>query len=80
MEKLLRRLRRELTRNPKQSAVLGIGLLVAAYFWAPLAAGWLPGASKPKASNVAEKSPTTAAAGAAPAPDFVPPSGFPRWQ
>jgi hypothetical protein len=40
MDKFLRKLRRELTRNPKQTAVLAGGLLVAAYFWAPLVMQW----------------------------------------
>jgi hypothetical protein len=43
--KLAKRLKRELTANPKQAAVLGIGCVVAAWFWAPLIAGWLQGKS-----------------------------------
>jgi hypothetical protein len=40
-QKLLRRLRREITGNPKKAAVLGLLLAVAFWFWAPLVGGWL---------------------------------------
>jgi hypothetical protein len=54
MNKLVRQLRRELTNNPKKSALLGGGLLLAIYFWAPLVYGWIakPGSPRPqKAAN-----------------------------
>jgi len=50
--KLKQRLEREAKKNPKQVVVLGILLLVALWFWAPLVWKWLP-------SDVA--SPSTAA-------------------
>lgn len=40
-QKTLKKLKKELLRSPAKSAGLGIGLLVALYFWAPLAMGWL---------------------------------------
>ena len=40
-KRLTRRLRRELTTNPKKAAVLGLLLLVALYFWAPLLWRWI---------------------------------------
>jgi len=39
--KLTRKLRRELTANPKKAAILGLLGLVALYFWAPLVWGWV---------------------------------------
>jgi hypothetical protein len=77
MEKLFRKLRRELSRNPKQTAVLAVGLLVAVYFWAPLAAGWLPGGKKkqPAAKTV----PQAMAAGDAQAAGGPSPAAL-RWQ
>jgi hypothetical protein len=38
--KLIRRLRREITANPKKAAVLALLLLVAIVFWAPLITKW----------------------------------------
>ena len=37
---LLRRLKREATRNPKKVGALGLLLVVALWFWAPLVRGW----------------------------------------
>lgn len=39
--KLTRRLRREVTTNPKKAAVLGLLVVVALWFWAPLVWGWI---------------------------------------
>jgi len=78
MEKLFRKLRRELTRNPKQTAVLAVGLLVAVYFWAPLAAGWLPGGKK-KQRTAVKAIPPTVAAGAGQAVGDPSPAAL-RWQ
>ena len=77
MEKLVRKLRRELSRNPKQTAVLAVGLLAAVYFWAPLAAGWLPGGKKQPA--VAKTVPPAIAAGAGQAAGGPSPAAL-RWQ
>ncbi len=41
LKKLSRQLRREATADPKKAAVLGLLLLVAMYFWGPLASGWI---------------------------------------
>jgi hypothetical protein len=72
MDKLIRQLRRELTANPKKSALLGLGLLAAIYFWAPLVAGWFSdgdsGNSK-TAKSEASAAPQSGGAGeTAPAP------------
>lgn len=37
---LIRRLKREATRNPKKLGALGLLLVVALWFWAPLVRGW----------------------------------------
>jgi hypothetical protein len=55
--KFIRRLRRELTANPKKTAVLALLLLVAIVFWAPLVEKWIDGQSddvKTAPGNVAE--------------------------
>jgi len=41
LEKLAKQLRRDLAANPKKAAVLGLMVLVALYFWGPLAAKWI---------------------------------------
>src|SRR5688572_4841121 len=38
-----KRLQREVLGNPKKAFLLGLLCLVAAYFWAPLVAGWFKG-------------------------------------
>lgn len=52
--KVTRQLRRELTAHPKKAAVLGLLVLVALWFWAPLVWGWIaaddPAAKAPSAS------------------------------
>jgi len=73
LEKTIRRLRREATANPKKAAVLGLMLLVALYFWAPLVWGWVGKPAKttaskapdPNASLVPQFSAAMAAAGPA---------------
>lgn len=49
LEKLARKLKKDLAANPKRGALLGLMLLVAGYFWAPLVMKWL-GKSGAKAS------------------------------
>lgn len=46
--KLAKRLKKELAANPKQAAVLGIGCVIAVWFWAPLVMRWW----KPKSASV----------------------------
>jgi len=41
LSKLARQLRREAMANPKKAAILGVLVLVAAYFWGPLVWGWV---------------------------------------
>lgn len=60
---LLKRLRREATANPKKAGLLGLLLLVAAYFWAPLLRQWI---------STLENAPETSTAAAAPAVDVPP--------
>lgn len=40
-KKLIKKLRREATANPKKAAILGVLLLVAIYFWMPLVSRWI---------------------------------------
>jgi len=40
LEKLVKQLRRDLAANPKKAAALGLMILVAGYFWGPLAWKW----------------------------------------
>lgn len=52
LEKLAKQARRDLLAHPKKAAALGLMLLVALYFWAPLAWKWMaPGSGKAKAST-----------------------------
>lgn len=75
---LLKKLRREATANPKKAGLLGLLLLVAIYFWAPLLRQWIgtseniaesTAAAGPPAAAISSGSvvmpPATAAAGAA---------------
>lgn len=57
IEKLAKQLRRDLVANPKRSALLGLMVLVALYFWAPLVTGWLIPA-KPRKTVIAKDGPT----------------------
>jgi hypothetical protein len=41
LDKLAKQLRRDLLGNPKKAAALGLMVLVALYFWAPLVKKWL---------------------------------------
>lgn len=41
LDRLVKRLRREVTANPKKGAILGIMFLVALYFWVPLVMSWI---------------------------------------
>jgi hypothetical protein len=52
VNKLVKRLRREVLANPKKGALLGLMVLVGVYFWAPLVAGWL-GDKPPQATATA---------------------------
>ncbi len=51
--KLIRRARRELTANPKKTAVLGLLAAVALFFWAPLVWGWIAPAKPPAPGDTA---------------------------
>jgi hypothetical protein len=41
LDKLVRQLRRDITASPKKAAALGLMVLVALYFWAPMVWGWI---------------------------------------
>jgi hypothetical protein len=41
LDKLLKRLKRDLAASPQKAAALGLMVLVAAYFWAPLVMKWV---------------------------------------
>jgi hypothetical protein len=56
--KLAKRLKKELAANPKQAAVLGIGCVVAVWFWTPLVMRWWKPKATPKPA-VAEMVATT---------------------
>lgn len=59
LQKLGKQLKRECVRSPKKAALLGIGLLVAGWFWAPLLQDWF--GQKSTASSTTKK-PTVAVA------------------
>lgn len=48
LDKLAKQARRDLAANPKKAAILGLMLLVAAYFWGPLLWKWLAPGGKVK--------------------------------
>ena len=55
LDKLSKKLSRDLAANPKKAAILGLMVLVALYFWMPLLTAWLPGGgstSTAQAANV----------------------------
>jgi len=69
VNKLLRQLRREATRNPKKAGILGLLALVAVWFWAPLVMDWVrpegpkaAAASKSDRTQPADSTPSGAAA------------------
>jgi hypothetical protein len=78
-----RRLQRELTANPKKTAMLGLLFLVAIWFWAPLVAKWL--GKEPGGESVAQTSsepatqPTSAANSANPATTAAAQQKTPKW-
>jgi hypothetical protein len=41
INRVVNQVRREATANPKQAAILGLLMLVAVYYWAPLIWGWV---------------------------------------
>jgi len=55
LDKLTKKLSRDLAANPKKAAILGLMVLVALYFWFPLLKEWVAGGGKSgtaQASNV----------------------------
>ncbi len=41
LDKIARQIRRDIAASPKKAAVLGLMVLVALYFWAPMIWGWI---------------------------------------
>jgi hypothetical protein len=55
LDKLARQLRRDISASPKKAAALGLMLVVAIYFWAPMVWGWIkPGSGKAQASSAGD--------------------------
>jgi hypothetical protein len=52
MDKLVKQLRRDLATNPKKAAALGLMLLVALYFWGPLAWKWFSASGNKRSGKV----------------------------
>jgi len=52
LEKLAKQLRRDLAANPKKAAALGLMVLVALYFWGPLAWKWLSASGNKRNNKV----------------------------
>ena len=72
MGKLGKKLSRELVASPKKAAVLGLLLLVALYYWAPLVIGWVSKSGESKEAGKAAAAPTTTAAAPATASNAAP--------
>ncbi|QDU28781.1 hypothetical protein ETAA8_38860 [Anatilimnocola aggregata] len=51
LDKLLKRLKRDLAASPQKAGALGLMMLVALYFWAPLVLKW--GKGKAKSNSIA---------------------------
>jgi len=49
LDKLARQIRRDIVASPKKAAALGLMLVVALYFWAPMVWNWISPGSKTKA-------------------------------
>lgn len=56
VQQLVKRLRREMTANPKKAIILGLVLLVGVYFWAPLLASWMGSGNTPVAAKASDAS------------------------
>ena len=68
--KFTKKLKKELLRNPKKSAILAFGLAAAVYFWIPLVGKWMGWGEK----VVAKPGPAAATPAS---PKVVAPSGMP---
>lgn len=60
-DNLAKTLTKELGRNKKKSAILGVMCLVALYFWAPLIWGWFAGDGSEESVALPETTPSVAA-------------------
>jgi len=52
MQGLGKRLQREVAKSPVKSSVLGLVILVAIWYWAPLIGSWLPGGATEASENL----------------------------
>jgi len=78
---LIKQLRREAARNPAKAGVLGLLVVVALWFWAPLVWGWIgsrEGTSQP--SPILPPQVTSNASGAAPASTATAAAPATTWQ
>ena len=73
LDKLVKQLRRELLGSPKKAAVMGVLLVVALYFWAPLVMGWC-GMNETKPTGNAKSKPPVPGPGAVAAAPVAPAS------
>src|SRR5262245_15983252 len=76
---IVQKLQREMNASPAKAAGLGLGIVVAIYFWAPLVKGFIwsdaPAAPPVPAAPPAAAAPAVAAAPVAPAaPGATPPA------
>ena len=65
---LIRQIRREATANPKKAGILGLLLVVALWFWAPLVWGWVAPEAAAKAAGSGKANGDDAGS---PGPDFA---------
>jgi len=61
VDQLAKRLRREVLADPKKAAILGLMLLVALWFWAPLVMGWIGKKESGPTAKPADAGPATMA-------------------
>lgn|GEM_PF-2083553 len=78
LDKLTKRLSRDLAANPKKAGILGVMVLVALYFWLPLLKEWIGDSATSGPAKVASviltDDPATPAAGASKAKETL------RWE
>jgi hypothetical protein len=84
LDKLGKKLRREVVGNPKKAALLGLVTVLALYFWAPLLRGWFL-TDKAADQMATEAAPAVVVAGAqvvaaTPTATDKPAAALPSWQ
>lgn len=80
----IKQLRRETARNPGKAGVLGLLLVVALWFWAPLVLGWIGPSKKKDAPSVSTEPLPAVSEAATPSPGASSPATAPTpaatWQ